>query len=90
MIRLISLICLVGIMAISLPVFALNGNNWADQFADGLTGKSGNAYFSGRINKRFEVGICEIKVGGFSFIEMGEPRGESRNYYVGPEVEVTF
>lgn len=41
--RLISLICLAGLMAISLPLFAEDGNNVADQLGDIFSGK-GNFY----------------------------------------------
>ena len=41
--RLISLICLIGLMAISLPVFAEDGNNVPDQLGDIFSGK-GNTY----------------------------------------------
>ena len=41
--RMISLLVMVGVMAISLPCFAESGNNVADQLGDIFSGK-GNTY----------------------------------------------
>ena len=52
--KLISLVVLVAVMAISLPAFAKDGNNVSDQLGDIFSGK-GQTYAGVEIEKDFEI-----------------------------------
>lgn len=53
--KLLAVLCLLGIIAISIPAMAEDGHNFPDQFGDLLTGKRGDHYIGVKIIKAFEL-----------------------------------
>ena len=83
--RLVSLICLIAILALPSTAFCREHNNWADQMGEILTGKA-NTYLKGEVVKSFEVDILgadKLQLGVYTKVEMSKPAVDNQRYYEG-------
>ena len=88
------LIVLVVLLFVAMPVMAKDGNNVADNIGNLITGK-GNSYLGAVVMKDFELpntflGVDKLGVEGWFDAEMGDYKGEEREYIGGLRLRVTL